>query len=49
MLQVTVEDFPKGLEVPLLGGVPDRVDGVLGLPERGLQVVGVAVAQLGDL
>ena len=31
-----------------LGGVPDPVDGVLGLPERVLQVVGVAVAQLGD-
>ena len=48
ILQIAVEDVPEGLEVALLSGVPDRVDCVLGLPERGLQVVGVAVAQLGD-
>ena len=33
-LQVAVEDVPEGLEVALLGGVPDRVERVLGLPER---------------
>ena len=48
VLQVAVEYVAEGLEVPLLGGVPDPVDRVLGLPERDLQVVGVGVAQLGD-
>ena len=48
-LQVAVEDVPEGLEVALLGGVPDGVERVLGLPQRRVQVVGVAVAQLGDL
>ena len=38
----------KGRKSALPRGVPDRVDGVLRLPERELRVAGVAVAQLSD-
>ena len=48
LLQVAVEDVPEALEVALLRGVPDRVERVLGLPERELRVAGVAIARLGD-
>ena len=47
-MQVAVEDVGEGLEVLLPRGVPDRADGVLGLPERELRVASVAVAQLSD-
>ena len=48
VLQVAVEDVGEGPEFALPRGVPDRVDGVLRLPERELRVAGVAVAQLSD-